>query len=99
MATTSAAITQHFLPALGGILGAMCKASCLSAADLAALAGSVLQLHAYFQAYSWDITWASSQVRQLATRRGFFLECEMAVSLMYNLPSTGPNRVLGMRYS
>ena len=72
MATTSAAITQHFLPALGGILGAMCKASCLSAADLAALAGSVLRLHAYFQAYSWDITWASSQVRQLATRREFF---------------------------
>ena len=68
-ATTSAAIVQHFLPALGGILGAMCKASCLSAADLAALAGSVLQLHAYFQAYSWDITWASSQVRQLTTRR------------------------------
>jgi hypothetical protein len=47
-------------------MGAMCKASCLSAADLVALAGSVLQLHAYFQAYSWDITWASSQVRHSA---------------------------------
>ena len=40
----------------------MCKASCLSAADLEALAGSVLRLHAYFQAYSWDITWQSGLV-------------------------------------
>ena len=40
----------------------MCKASCLSAADLEALAGSVLRLHAYFQAYSWDITWGSGMV-------------------------------------
>jgi hypothetical protein len=43
----------------------MCKASCLSAADLAALADSVLRLHAYFQAYSWDITWDSSQVSRV----------------------------------
>lgn len=62
-ATASAVIAQHFLPALGGILNAMCKASCLSAADLEALAGSVLKLHAYFQAYSWDITWQSGLVR------------------------------------
>jgi hypothetical protein len=41
----------------------MCKASCLSAADLEALAGSVLRLHAYFQAYSWDMTWQSGLVR------------------------------------
>lgn len=48
---------------MGGILNAMCKASCLSSADLEALAGSVLQLHAWFQAYSWDITWQSGLVR------------------------------------
>jgi hypothetical protein len=65
-ATTSRAIAEQFLPALGSMLGAMCKASCLSAADLEALAGSVLQMHAYFQAYSWDITWDSSMVSQSA---------------------------------
>ncbi len=40
----------------------MCKASCLSAADLECLAASVLALHAWFQAYSWDCTWASALV-------------------------------------
>ena len=63
-ATTSRNIAERFLPALGGLLGAMGKATCLSAADLEALAASVLALHAYFQAYSWDRTWTSRLVCQ-----------------------------------
>ncbi len=51
------------MPALGGILGAMCKASCLSPADLECLLAAVLKLHAWFQTYSWDRTWQSALVR------------------------------------
>ncbi len=63
-ATTAGAISDLFLPQLQGVLGAMCKSTCLSAADLEALAGCWLRLHTYFQTYSWDLTWSSSAVRR-----------------------------------
>lgn len=59
------AIEKQFLPPFQGVLGAMCKANCLSQADLELLAIAWIDIYAYFQTYSWDATWASTLVRSL----------------------------------